>query len=98
MGTAIPSSSLSLRIGSFEEFIVPTGKGVPNLFLVSDDGNHIMLSGEYLAPNAPDPDHGLYTMTLARSIPEFGTSMVFVLVALMMTGIVFFVRAQLVTN
>jgi hypothetical protein len=80
--------SIAALDGSFEEFIVPSGNGVPQLFLVSDDGNYIMLSGEYQLPNAPNPDSGLYTMSLARSIPEFGIATIAILVVLILTVVI----------
>jgi hypothetical protein len=80
--------SIAALDGSFEEFIVPTGNGVPHLLLVSNDGNHIMLSGEYQLPDAPNSDHGLYTMSLARSIPEFGVATTAILVTLILTVVI----------
>jgi len=68
--------------GGYREYIVPPGRGIPELYSVSDDGSQVMFSmgdeGAEFADITPSP-HGIYVMSLAKNLPEFGSPLAFIM-------------------
>lgn len=82
-GAFTGSISVIALEGGYREYIIPPGRGVPELYAVSDDGNQVMFSmdakGAEYANVSPSED-GIYAMNLATSIPEFPHHLVFTII------------------
>lgn len=63
--------------GSFVEFLVPTSNNNPRHFMFGPDGNSILIAGSFGESTLDDQEESanFYIMTLARPVPEFGSSL-----------------------
>ena len=82
--------SIAALDGSFEEFIVPPGVGVPDVVQVSDDGSNVIFSLGGPGTNFIGlySDGGIYKMVLGKPIPEFEGALFPIIASLTLVGTV----------